>query len=486
MNIGNIQSTEAKRKNKTIFLVYLITNSLGLIMQIVNGSTAPKIFVGIILPILVVSGAFYMQWKHQKWVRYFPYIAILFATFTNATAMFNKGITALSLVLPILILVLGSLPGSVAVYTFSLVLMTGIVVYQNFLGFNSAFGPVSNYYLVFILVAGVLFIQVKQTSKLFQRVDDMLQQSEESMQKEMQQAKHLEHAVTDITANLQNIKQATDITIHAQREMLQAADEVSNGATIQTEHVTEIVKRVESTSNEVQQMSLALEGLLEQASQAEGSAAKGQNSMNVIKEEMEEFHAFFARFNHTFQVLTEKILEINTFSQDVKEITIQTNLLALNASIEAARAGEAGKGFSVVAEEIRKLADLTGTTMVKIDSNLYAVNEFTDEALQGLKQGLLKVTEQTTKTDQTASIFHSLYEEMASIQQGIGTFHSRVQEINHHTTGISYSTNTFETIIERNTAAIEQLSATLTHLMDEQMQTSDVITSTYEKAKSII
>lgn len=54
---------------------------------------------------------------------------------------------------------------------------------------------------------------------------------------------------------------------------------------------------------------------------------------------------------------SKRVQEIDTLTEEILSISSQTNLLALNASIEAARAGEAGKGFSVVAEEIRELAD---------------------------------------------------------------------------------------------------------------------------------
>ncbi len=63
---------------------------------------------------------------------------------------------------------------------------------------------------------------------------------------------------------------------------------------------------------------------------------------------------------------SKSVEKINVLSEAILKITEQTNLLALNAAIEAARAGEAGKGFSVVAEEIRKLAEESNNTANEI------------------------------------------------------------------------------------------------------------------------
>ena len=87
------------------------------------------------------------------------------------------------------------------------------------------------------------------------------------------------------------------------------------------------------------------------------TADKGMNTLEELDSSLEDLKEAFNISSNTVDSLVGKLESVNTITDSISQIASQTNLLALNAAIEAARAGEAGKGFSVVAGEVRKLAE---------------------------------------------------------------------------------------------------------------------------------
>ncbi|GFZ33905.1 hypothetical protein CSC2_44310 [Clostridium zeae] len=86
-------------------------------------------------------------------------------------------------------------------------------------------------------------------------------------------------------------------------------------------------------------------------------ADKGIVTINSLDSSLKELQQAFQVSYSTVNELVSKLESVNMITDSISQIASQTNLLALNAAIEAARAGEAGKGFSVVAGEVRKLAE---------------------------------------------------------------------------------------------------------------------------------
>ena len=151
---------------------------------------------------------------------------------------------------------------------------------------------------------------------------------------------------------------------------------------------------------------------------------------------LQESAAAVEELSSSMNSINERANEVIKQSDDIKNIIIiikdiaeQTNLLALNAAIEAARAGEHGRGFSVVADEVRTLAEKTGKSLTEIEANVNiltqsitdmsaSINEQTaainqiNEAMSAIENGTERNYEETTKIASISNNVEEMSEEM--------------------------------------------------------------------------
>lgn len=132
----------------------------------------------------------------------------------------------------------------------------------------------------------------------------------------------------------------------------------------------------------------------------------------------------------SIEELEEKSKAISHIVSAINDIAEQTNLLSLNASIEAARAGDAGRGFSVVAEEIRKLADQCLSSAGQISSIVKEILSKTSEVVTIARQAEAVVSSQTGAVEDTTASFRQIDELVAQLIQALQTITNNVQEMN--------------------------------------------------------
>lgn len=190
-------------------------------------------------------------------------------------------------------------------------------------------------------------------------------------------AKDMDNVIETVTSKVEILNNNIQEVSATTEEIASSIEETAASAEEMSQNSKEIKGMAKSIAEKSQDVSEKAIDISEKAKNIMGSSENNQKETEKMFKETE------ARINASIEN-AKAVEQINVLSESILQITSQTNLLALNAAIEAARAGEAGKGFSIVAEEIRTLAEQSSETINKIQSTtaviLSSVEDLTDNS----------------------------------------------------------------------------------------------------------
>lgn len=204
-------------------------------------------------------------------------------------------------------------------------------------------------------------------------------------------------------------------------------------------------------------------------------AEGGKKALNDVVEVMTLLEKESTNTSLSMSRLEERSSEITSIVQVISDIANQTNLLALNAAIEAARAGEQGRGFAVVADEVRKLAEMTANSTKNIAELIGKIQEETKEALanseknsNAIKSGLSISKEAAEKMEGVVKSFQEVQEEVAGVMQIIDDQKKFANEVADQLSGAKNLLEELQDQVNhfaREKAVIEeQLEASIQHV----------------------
>ena len=216
----------------------------------------------------------------------------------------------------------------------------------------------------------------------------------------------------------------------------------------------EIANQISGSTTDIADTVTAIAGKADRASTAANSvfheSSRGRqeisNSVSTIRDARQ--HAITASEKMT--VLQQKSKKIQIIADVINEIATRTNLVALNAAVEAARAGESGRGFTVVAQEVRLLAQRTKEATIEIASMLREINDEANMSARSMHTLAEQVAAATAPVERAVDLMdqiRSLAEESNSQVQSIASMARAHAKTASH---ISSSVKTMVDGIERN------------------------------------
>jgi methyl-accepting chemotaxis protein len=227
----------------------------------------------------------------------------------------------------------------------------------------------------------------------------------------------LNYDTIDITPIIENhLKDSVDQMEKSVNKVIEQIYIVSERAVSQVSDVQALVMNFHASLELAKNIIDATEKALKLAESARSELSINEHTLSTLSTNLEEAAKVNRRFEQVVQNLIERTRQINIIVRSVNDIASQTNLLSLNASIEASKAGSAGKGFSVVAAEVRKLAEKSkssvGSIKVLVDDIQKSVKTTSDSFLH-LADSLTSYKEKIQDSSQSLSvIMNSSIEEL--------------------------------------------------------------------------
>lgn len=242
--------------------------------------------------------------------------------------------------------------------------------------------------------------------------------------------KALEEVVSGISGDVRALENAAD----AMGQAVAMAREEASAAVAASEQNAQSAQTISAASEE---MSISIREISEQVTRASNGATDTANQATESEATVQNL-----------VVMAKKIADVLGIIED---IAAQTNLLALNATIEAARAGDAGKGFSVVATEVKQLADQTAKATVEISDQIKAIQAVTNSVAETFSSirgqiGMVNeaattvaaaIEEQTAASREIARGAEQSSAETANVARSVGSIGDQMQMVGEATKEVS-------------------------------------------------
>ncbi len=281
-----------------------------------------------------------------------------------------------------------------------------------------------------------IFIEVGQTMRRVSQGDLCLQITSNYTGQFGELKMSINHSLSTLINLIQQIGDATHL-------IDQAADEIATGNVDLSTRTEKQAANLEETASSVEELSATVKQNAENAhlanqvaQQASGVALQGGDEIRSLIQIMSEI-------NHSSQKIVDIIAIIDS-------ISFQTNILALNAAVEAARAGEDGRGFSVVASEVRNLAQRSASAAKEIKALI-------NESVLKVESGLTQVEKTGLTMNRAVNSIKDVTQLISEISTASSEQSDGIEQVSHAMVALDKATQQNASLVQESMASTDLL-----------------------------
>ncbi|GIQ67495.1 methyl-accepting chemotaxis protein [Xylanibacillus composti] len=304
--------------------------------------------------------------------------------------------------------------------------------------------------------------------------DSMVEKWRAIIRENQQMASDLAESSKQLLTASQQAAQSSDQITNEMAEAANMAETQLSGAEQSTRAMQEIatgISRIAESSSSV----------AESSAEATQRAQAGNGAIGEVSSQMSSISDTMDKLATVVQEMGDKSRKIEEIVGVISEISQQTQLLSLNASIEAARAGEHGRGFTVVAAEVKKLAEQSRSSTFEIADIVRDILITVDHAVMSMKDSVQEVAKGRQLAGETGQSFASIMAAVEHVNMQVQEISAAAEEISAGSEQVSASLDEMLDITRKNTDITQNVSAAA----EEQLASNEEISASSESLQSM-